>query len=346
MAGGLWSPAIFIYDRDCMFQPPTQLSVALLLLIAAGSASAQSGAKSTPDASASARNAAALAESGRCSEALPALRKSAGQTGVGQVKDRELRRKVALDGVRCAMTLHHSDAALEFLRVLTRDFPNDPDALYVAVHAYSDLSTLTSQELARNAPSSYQAHELLAESFEGQGKWDDAEKEYRTILKQDPSLPGIHFRLGRALLSTPNPGPEVASAAKQEFLHELENDPRNAGAEYVLGELARQSQEWDEAVKRFSLATKFDAQFGEAFLGLGMSLNAEKRYSDALAPLEMAVKLAPGNPDAHYNLAIAYTRAGRKQDGEKEFAIHRSLIGDSGQAGQTPAASPPQENRK
>jgi hypothetical protein len=38
------------------------------------------------------------------------------------------------------------------------------------------------------------------------------------------------------------------------------------------------------------------------------------------------VKLEPQNPGAHYNLAIAYTRTGRKQDGEREFAIHRDMV--------------------
>jgi hypothetical protein len=39
---------------------------------------------------------------------------------------------------------------------------------------------------------------------------------------------------------------------------------------------------------------------------------------------------------------MAYTRAGRKRDGDKEFAIHRRLIGNEGGANeQTPAASQP-----
>jgi Flp pilus assembly protein TadD len=101
--------------------------------------------------------------------------------------------------------------------------------------------------------------------------------------------------------------------------------------------LARQSQQWDEAVKHFSHAAKFDPQFGEAFLGLGASLLSEKQYADAIAPLETAVKLEPRNPDAHYNLAMAYTRAGRKQDGEKEFAIHRRILGNDGGAAEQPA---------
>lgn len=311
-----------------------------MIVIVGGISFAQSAGNAAADASTTAKHSAALAESGHCAEALPPLKRSIAQLK-DKDKDKELRRKIALDGVRCAMTLHQPDAALEFLRVLTREFPQDPDALYVAIHAYSDLSAFASQELARNAPSSYQAHELLAESFESQGKWDEAEKQYRTILKDNPDLPGIHFRLGRVLLSKPNPGPEIASDAKQEFDRELQIDPKNAGAHYVLGELARQSQQWDEAVKHFSIAAKLDPQFGEAFLGLGASLISEKQFADAISPLETAVKLEPKNPDAHYSLALAYTRVGRKQDGEKEFAIHQRIIGNEG----GPADQPPAPGR-
>ena len=54
--------------------------------------------------------------------------------------------------------------------MLSRDFPHDPDVLYLAVHAYSDLSTRASQELAQSARTSYQAHELNAEALEIGGK--------------------------------------------------------------------------------------------------------------------------------------------------------------------------------
>jgi len=332
----LWWPAVFIYDRVYMSRFQWLVWATLLPVMECGSGFAQSVSKAPADPSTMARSATALAESGHCTEALPSLKKI-----LGPVKDKELRRKIALAGVHCAMTLHQSEAALDFLRLLTREFPQDPDALYVAIHAYSDLSTAASQELARSAPHSYQAQELLAESFESQGKWEDAEKQYRGILIEDPTLPGIHFRLGRALLSKPNPGPEVAEEAKQEFEKELQIDPKNAGAEYVLGELARQQQQWEQAVKRFSRAAKLDPQFGEAFLGLGASLVSEKQYAEAVEPLETAVRLEPRNPDAHYSLAMAYTRAGRKEEGDKEFAIHKRLIGN--EDGAAPSSSQPQD---
>jgi tetratricopeptide (TPR) repeat protein len=311
-----------------MFLPRSLIfSVSFFLLVASSLGTGQTAPKKSSDSPAGARKAVALAEGGHCGDALPALRKS-----IRQISDKDLKRKAGLAGMHCAMTLDRPEAALDFLQVMAREFPNDPDVLYAEVHAFSDLSTRASQELAMKAPSSAAAHELLAESYEGQGKWKEAEKEYRGILVQNPNAPGIHFRLGRVLLSQPNPSPDVAEEAKHEFQQELQIDPTNAGADYVLGELARQAQQWDEAVNRFSRAAKLDASFAEAFLGLGMSLLAEKKYAEALPPLETAVRLEPRNPDAHYNLAMAYTRAGRKEDGEKEFAIHKRLIANDGGA--------------
>jgi len=261
-----------------------------------------------------------LAESGRCSEALPILERSA-----PHVASQKLKLKSGFATVRCAMAADKPNAALTALQWLNRDFPDDPDVLYVSTHAYSDLSTRVAQDLARKAPQSYQAHELNAESLEVQGKWDIAQKEYEEILKQNPDVPGVHFRLGRILLSKPNPGPGMAEQAKKEFQEELKIDPNNAGAEYVLGELARENHEWEDAVQHFGRAAKLDVAFGDAYLGLGQSLISGKKYSEAISPLETAVKLEPQNPATHYSLATAYSRAGRKQDAEKEFAIHRQM---------------------
>ncbi|PYT47157.1 MAG: hypothetical protein DMG47_02555, partial [Acidobacteria bacterium] len=157
----------------------------------------------------------------------------------------------------------------------------------------------------------------------GQGKWDEAAAEYRQILEHNPHAIGIHFRLGRLLLSKPDPDASMTDQAKEEFQQELEIDPTNAGAEYVLGELARQAQHIPEAIEHFTRATKLDASFGDAFLGLGMALVFNKQYSDAILPLETAVKLQPANPAGHYQLAIAYGQTGRKEDAKREAALQR-----------------------
>ena len=280
------------------------------------------------DWSATARKAVELAKTGHCKEALPPLKKAG-----AQVADRDLKREAGFAGVRCAMFVDQPDAALDFLRLLNHEFPDDPDVLYLTVHTYSDLSTRASAELAQIAPNSYQALELNAEALEVQGKWDEAAKAYQQILQQSPNLAGLHYRLGRILVSKPGFGPEAAEQAKQEFEKELRIDPSNAGAEYVLGELAKQKEQWDEAMLHFSRATKLDPGFGDAFVGLGGCLVSTKRFSEAIQPLENAVQLQPENPAAHYLLAIAYDRTGRKQDSAKEFSIQRRLT-QKGAAGE------------
>jgi len=299
------------------------LVCALLVLLSSVSSAetAKSKASTNAQSGPAGQHALDLAKAGRCGEAVPLLKKAITQSG-----DRDFRRSAGLAGVRCTMIKNQFDAAEDFLRMLNREFPNDPEVLYTSVHTYSDLATHASQQLATKAPSSAQAHELNAESMEMQGKWEQASKEYQVVLQQNPQQPGIHFRIGRLLLSAPNPPPDVAEQAKKEFQQELEIDPSNAGAEYVLGELAREAQQWNDAVKHFTRAAKLDSSFGDAYLGWGVALVSTKKFSEAVPPLETAVKLEPQNPAAHYNLAIAYARTGRKQEGDREFAIHRDMV--------------------
>ena len=312
---------------------PVPLCSFLFLTSAHGQSVAQT---KPPDESSIARAAIKVAQAGRCQEAVPGLKKAS------RLTDKDLRRSAGFAGVRCAMILNQTGMALDFLYLLNREFPRDPEVLYVSVHTYSDLSTRAAQQLATTAPNSAQAHELNAESLEVQGKWDLAQKEYQAILQQNPRQPGIHFRLGRLLLSKPEPGPTASQDAKREFQQELEIDPNNAGAEYVLGELARQAQQLDEAIQHFSRAAKLDAGFGDAFLGLGSSLMSQRKFSEAVPPLETAVKLEPQNPVAHYNLAMAYARSGRKEAADKEFAVHREMMQKSGGPGADQGSTPPE----
>lgn len=293
----------------------------LLPVVAFASRSAMSQTSAKPggaNVTATAEHFATLAESGHCPEALPGLLKS-----VAHVTEKALQKRLAVDGVRCASLVGGSEQILAFTSILSRNSSSDPEALYILIHAYSDLSSRAAQDLARTAPSSIPALELDAEANEMQGKWDQAEKDYRKILQQNPKYPGIHFRLARIQLSKPNPGPDFRDIARKELLEELEIDPSNAGAEYILGELARQTGDLPEAIEHFSKATELDHNFADAYLGWGALLVTQKRYSEAIPPLEIAVKLQPANPLGHYNLATAYARSGRKEDAEREFALHK-----------------------
>lgn len=276
-----------------------------------------------------------LAEQGHCKEAMGMLKRT-----LASDADGEKRKRAGLLGVRCAMTTGDRASAEELLQLLGRAFPHDPEVLYVTVHAYADLSTRAAQDLAENAPESVQARKLTAESLELQGKWDDAAKQYEEILKKAPDARGIHFLLGRVYLSKAGATPDEIARAKKELQEEVAIDPKNTAALYVLGEIARQEQNWPEAIGRFSTAAKLDANFGDAFMGWGTALLSTQRFEEAIAPLQQAAKLEPGNPSAHYNLGIALVRSGKKEEANKEFAIQRNLLAQqeaakNGQANQS-----------
>jgi tetratricopeptide (TPR) repeat protein len=280
-------------------------------------------------------HAADLATKGRCSEALVAFKK----LNLSQV-GKEVRYSSRMAIVRCAMSLGEDQTTFDALMALRREFPKDPQVLYITTHFLSEMAMRTSQELAGVAPNSYQALELEAEAFESQGNWDRAQLIYRKILADNPKVPGIHYRLGRVAVARPD-APENNEEAKKEFELELTIDPLNASAEFWLGELARRNGQWDDAVPHLTKAYTLDPSFAEAYLALGMTFISAMRPEDAIAPLERYVKMLPGDPTGHYQLSIAYGRTGRTADQQRELKVQQELnekkqVGGSAPQGGTP----------
>ena len=292
--------------------------VCFALLVAP--AAAQSPASSAPARAASSIDSAIeLASKGRCEDALPLLLKY-----TPRVTASEIRYRALMATVRCGLHRKEDKTTANALFELKREFPEDPEVLYMTSQVFLEIAERASQELALVAPRSYQAQELQAETFESQGKWKEAAGIYREILEAHPKLRGIHYRLGRAALSQPR-SPTSLEDAKKEFELELAIDPVNAAAEFWLGEIARREGKWEEAIPHFAAAAKLDSNFGDALLSLGTSLNSSGRYAEAIPPLEKYVKMAPQAVAGHYQLYVAYSRVGRNEDAAREMALHQEM---------------------
>jgi len=258
-----------------------------------------------------------LATKGHCEEALPMLKKS-----IPKLADKDLLHDAAMARAQCGMSVNQIDAVVESLVLLRREFPGDPKVLYVTTRYFSELANRAAHELLEKAPSSSEAETLIAEAFQAQGKWDDATAEYRKILEKNPNQPGIHYQLGRILLSKPL-DPTVAEEARKEFEAELKINPTSPAAEFMLGDLAWRQQKADEAIEHFSRATQFDAGLAEAYLGLGVALNAAGRFSEAITPLKKYTEMEPANPAGYYQLAMSYARTGNRQEADRLMALQR-----------------------
>ncbi len=300
---------------------PRILIAGLACAVIASSAGAQTTAqKSAADPAAATRQAVSLAERGQCQEALPVLKRN-----LSRLTDKDLRYRSGMAAARCAMSIQDTATAVDALLMLRRNFPDDPEVLYICTHFYSQLANRSAQELAEKFPTSPQVGKLNAEALESAQKWNEAIAAYRQLLAANPALPEIHYRIATILLDSSSSA-ESAAEAKNELEEELKIDPESAAAEFALGEIARRSGEWETAVQHFSRTTKLDVGFLEAYLALGMSLSAESKFTEAIAPLERYVKTVPEDPAGHYQLAMAYSRTGNKAGADRELQAQRDAL--------------------
>ena len=283
---------------------------------------------SKPPAATESRTAAAergitLGARGHCKESMAILKQVIPKIH----EDKDLLHDAVMARAQCGMATDQRDVVDESLIILRHEFPGDAKVLFITTRYYSELANRTAQELLQKAPSSPEAETLIAEAFQAQGKWDDATAQYRKILEQNPNQQGIHYQLGRILLSKPLDS-TVTEEAIKEFEAELKVNPTSPSAEFMLGDLAWRNQKTDEAIEHFSRATQFDAGLAEAYLGLGMALNAAGKYSEAIAPLKKYTDMEPSDPAGYYQLATAYARTGNKAEADRLLALQRQVEKD------------------
>jgi tetratricopeptide (TPR) repeat protein len=259
-----------------------------------------------------------LALAGHCPEAMPELDAAMRDPSVSDGD----KRTVSTAGVRCSMLLNQQNDAMSFLGWLQQKYPADPEILFLAAHVFSDLSQRNAQELLKSAPESPLVIQWNAETFEKRGDLAKAIAEYRVLLARVPDRPGVHYRIGGLLMLQQTE--EAAMQARKEFEAELLLNPRNASAEFYLGQLSSQTNAPLDAIAHYRRATAIYPGFAEAFAGLGRALLDSGKTAEAIEPLERAATLAPADPAIHQSLATAYQRSGRKTDAAREFALQKT----------------------
>jgi tetratricopeptide (TPR) repeat protein len=260
-----------------------------------------------------------LSELGRYAEALPGLEK-----GFRHPPDSNLKRLIGLQLQRSYVGLQRYYKAAEVALELGRLYPEDPEVLYHTGRLYGDYAYLTMRKLSQVAPESVWMHQAEAEAHESKGHYDLAIREYRKVLAMDPGRPGIHFRIGRTILSQPQIANSQEDALK-EFEQELQIDPTNAIAAYEIGEIYRKMGQFDKAQEFFSHALEHYPDFEEARIGLARVLIALNEPQKALPQLEKAILLNPENEVSHYHLSLIYRALGNTAGQEKELGEFRRL---------------------
>jgi predicted Zn-dependent protease len=226
---------------------------------------------------------------------------------------------------------------------LNRLYPDDGEILYQTAKIYGNFAFLTMEKLAQVAPTSVWRHLAAAEAHESQGSYDQAIAEYREVLRLEPRRPGVHYRIGRALMGRfwQRHSPDDPLAAEKEFEQELQLDPGNANSAYELGEMRRKARQFDEAQQFFEQALHHYPDFPEAQLGLAAVFLEKKMPEQALVHAQRAVAVDPENEVAWYRLAQIQKALGHSGEQQKSLTEYRRLHDRaSQQKGLEPVFSP------
>jgi tetratricopeptide (TPR) repeat protein len=269
-----------------------------------------------------------LSEIGRHQEALAGLEQAFRQPA----GDRALRRLVGLHLQRTYTDLDRDGDAVAVALEMSRSYPDDPEVLYHTGRLFGNYAYLQTTRLARVAPDSTWLHQAAGEANESQGLLDQAIAEYRQVLAKAPKRPGLHFRIGRALLTRAAQGNGDVAAegeAAEAFEQELRIDPTNANAAYELGEMQRKSGRLDAAIPYFERAVAAYPDFEEALVGLGRALVAAGRATEALPHLRKAAAVNPRNEVAFYQLAQAHRALGQRAEQQAALVAFTRLRDDN-----------------
>lgn len=264
-----------------------------------------------------------LSELGRFKEALPGLERT-----FRKPADPALKRMTGLQLQRAYTGLRRDSEAVEVALELARLYPDDPEVLYHSARLFGNYAFLSMRKLSQVAPGSVWRKLAAGEVHESQEAYGAAINDYREALAADPRHPGVHFRIGRALLARARGNEsraELTGAALNEFEQELEIDPTNANAAYESGEIQRQAGQFEAARRFFEQSVRAYPDFEDARIGLGRTLIELKQPMEALPHLRKAVALNPENEVAYFTLAQAHRALDNRVEQRKALLEFRRL---------------------
>ena len=176
-------------------------------------------------------------------------------------------------------------------------------------------------KLAAVSQNNAETLKYAAQGFMILGDYERAVKEFKTVSALAPQMPKINFYIGQSLIRL-NRFDEAEAA----FQKELQTNPSDESSKYHLAlTLIERKIRTDEAIKLLNeaIATRFD--YADALYQLGKIYNEKGETAKAIEQLETAANSDTKKDYIHYQLSIAYRKAGKKEDADRELKVYQEL---------------------
>lgn len=216
--------------------------------------------------------------------------------------------------------------AVETLRPLESSITADPELAYaygVSLVRLADNRAATAlfTRLAEQHSKTPQARIYAAQGLMMIGDYEGALREYRAAARLDPSMRQAHYHAGQSLIRL-----NRLEEAEQEFRQELLLNPSDEASKYHLAYVLLESkQKTAEAVSLLKEAVAARPDYADARYRLGKTLAEQGDVAGAIEHLEAAARAEPSKDYIRYQLSIAYRRASRAADADRELQLYKEL---------------------
>ena len=194
------------------------------------------------------------------------------------------------------------------------------DADHLLVQVYRRVAEDYYGQIQKSDVNSYRAHQLAAEAFAWNGKYQNAILEYREALQLKPDLEGAHRGIAEMYWEQ-----RQFELAAQEYEAELRNYPLDDEAHLRIGEYRLAQGKVGEAVTQLETALQVNQTSWEVYRALGQASMASGDLVKAQSLLESAVQQNPSDAFSHQLLAEVYRATGRSDLAEREQGIYQKL---------------------
>jgi tetratricopeptide (TPR) repeat protein len=117
-------------------------------------------------------------------------------------------------------------------------------------------------------------------------------------------------------------------SAREEIRRALDIFPHCASAHALQGMIEYQDSDFVEASRTFQRSIEEDPTLGAAYSGLGAVFIIQRRFREALIPLDRAVALLPDSWFPHYQTALAYLGLSESARGLREITGAERFAGN------------------
>ncbi len=117
--------------------------------------------------------------------------------------------------------------------------------------------------------------------------------------------------------------------AETGFKEVIASDPKNANAQYYLGNIYYSRKEYQTSLPYFEQAAKLDYKSTEKIMAWGENQRALKQFDRAIVQFQKVIGFDPNNANAYYALGLTYiglnNKIGARQQLQKLEPLNKSL---------------------